>query len=517
MKKLIIVIIMMGMFISLRGQAVYYNDSNYVYCRSDPYPPYANERPITPFSVGAGYSIPCHNGHIYPADSVEHIYGIAFTADTAISERIGRVRDSSMSVFLYLYKVPAGTSDFTLLDSLAMDCTMPYKMFVYESYDTFCTPHRYREDTVPVFERLFSREYEFGPGDSVLVTWGQMPKASPGHGLWRGYLSQSCGNQIYHGRLVIDYETYRCLPSTAWGPEYAIRHRACSKMEGVRVDTVDGTMVCISWPPVDTTAGEAILYRVEYGPEGFWYGGGVYSEGVVADSIVDTTFCIGGLAENTLYTFYVSAYCPAMRQYGMPDSVRVLTNDKATCAAPSRLRCVGTTATSVKLAWDTVGEQRVFEMRVKPSDGTAVMLITPDSNPYELTGLARDVEYFVWMRAQCHHQCAVHDTLVWGPWIGPSHYHVNREGVGLVMEDVGFRLVPNPASGVVRCETEDEDFRGGVLTVADAAGREVLRKELAQGTRRYSFSVADLPAGTYFVTLVTKDGTGTKRLVVEGN
>ena len=82
---------------------------------------------------------------------------------------------------------------------------------------------------------------------------------------------------------------------------------------------------------------------------------------------------------------------------------------------------------------------------------------------------------------------------------------------------VAFRLVPNPASDEVRCETEGEGFGGGVLTVADAAGREVLRKELAQGTRRYSFSVADLPAGTYFVTLVTKDGTGTKRLVVEGN
>ena len=82
---------------------------------------------------------------------------------------------------------------------------------------------------------------------------------------------------------------------------------------------------------------------------------------------------------------------------------------------------------------------------------------------------------------------------------------------------VKFRLVPNPASNVVRCEVEGEGFRGGVLTVTDASGCEVLRKELAQGMRRYAFSVADLPAGTYFVTLVTKDGTGTKRLVVEGN
>ena len=77
-----------------------------------------------------------------------------------------------------------------------------------------------------------------------------------------------------------------------------------------------------------------------------------------------------------------------------------------------------------------------------------------------------------------------------------------------------FKLMPNPASNEVNCKTA-EGFGGGTLTVVDAAGREVLRKVLARDTESYTFNVADYPAGTYFVTLSTPEGTSTQRLVVE--
>ena len=78
-----------------------------------------------------------------------------------------------------------------------------------------------------------------------------------------------------------------------------------------------------------------------------------------------------------------------------------------------------------------------------------------------------------------------------------------------------FTLGPNPAKDGVRLEVAAEGFRGGVLAVADAAGREVLRRELKASERVCEFRVADLPAGTYFVTLTTKEGTSTRKLVVE--
>ena len=80
---------------------------------------------------------------------------------------------------------------------------------------------------------------------------------------------------------------------------------------------------------------------------------------------------------------------------------------------------------------------------------------------------------------------------------------------------VPLQLVPNPASSVVRCETVSKSFGGGVLTMIDAVGREVLHKELAPGVQECTFSVADLPAGTYMVSLTTKEGSATRRLVVE--
>lgn len=79
---------------------------------------------------------------------------------------------------------------------------------------------------------------------------------------------------------------------------------------------------------------------------------------------------------------------------------------------------------------------------------------------------------------------------------------------------VAFRLVPNPASSAVRCETGGEGFGGGVLTLSDATGREVLQCELAAGTRTLTIDVAELPSGTYFVTLTTAKGTSTQKLVI---
>ena len=92
------------------------------------------------------------------------------------------------------------------------------------------------------------------------------------------------------------------------------------------------------------------------------------------------------------------------------------------------------------------------------------------------------------------------------------------QGIGTaVTPEVPFLLMPNPASNEVRLETDGEGFEGGILTVRDAAGREVLRRELAHGTRTSSFGVADYPSGTYFVTLTTAKGSSTQKLVVEEN
>ncbi len=100
------------------------------------------------------------------------------------------------------------------------------------------------------------------------------------------------------------------------------------------------------------------------------------------------------------------------------------------------------------------------------------------------------------------------DTVVMAFFAGHSLGIAAAEGEG-----GAFVLSPNPARGQAAV-TLTEGFEGGTLTVRDAAGREVLRKELARGTRKCALDVSVLPTGTYFVTLTTAKGTSTQKLVI---
>ena len=78
-----------------------------------------------------------------------------------------------------------------------------------------------------------------------------------------------------------------------------------------------------------------------------------------------------------------------------------------------------------------------------------------------------------------------------------------------------FTLTPNPATGSVRCIIGEGTFAGGVLTMTDVSGREVLRKAVPAMEAAVEIDLSHLPAGTYFVTLSTPKFTATRRLVVE--
>ena len=78
-----------------------------------------------------------------------------------------------------------------------------------------------------------------------------------------------------------------------------------------------------------------------------------------------------------------------------------------------------------------------------------------------------------------------------------------------------FTLSPNPTSGEVTVVLPPLG-EGAMLTVADATGREVRRQSTApaaEGTR-LRLDLKGLPAGAYFVTLVTPQGSHTEKLVI---
>ena len=517
MKKHILLILAVASMASTAwGQVVIYGDSNYIYHHLVTFPPLLSSGAScdVAYSPTTRYQHSVASGRMYVADTDEYIYGIALTCDTILYTRKGTVRDESLSLMLYLYQVPQGTSDLTLLDSIVLSVTMPYRKFIYQGIDSLC-PVPLTVDTVAVYERLFSHEHVIPAGDSVLVVARGM---TPPPGMTEDRTSlfvydqsiwdappESSWRYVINGNLFSDH-------GGAPGLIFPIRHRACPKLSGVRVDTVEGTTVCLSWHPEDN----AQHYRIEYGPEGFQYGAGAYGVGIVVDSISDTSICLSGLLDETVYSFYVSAFCGSMMQYSMPDSVRALTSHNAACAQPSGFRMVGRTTNSMKFQWDTVAEQQEFEMLVKRSDDESEQRIRPDSNPYELTDLAAGVVYSVWLRARCHHECVVHDTVLWGPWSGPLQFMFTPQGVDEVGGSLKATLVPNPARGtftVVLAEEAGAPGSGSTVTVTDMAGRVLLIAPLLSA--RQLVDVSTLPAGSYFVTLATPQGSSTQKLILE--
>ena len=199
--------------------------------------------------------------------------------------------------------------------------------------------------------------------------------------------------------------------------------------------------------------------------------------------------------------------------------------DSYVCAGVDSVRVQGSGTGWVNVAWAPGSEdQDLFQIAygVRGEDPSQYASVINQESPRVIFDDAIDtgVYYSVRVRGRCHHRCAVHDTLMWGPWSEPVHFYVgNREpgtGIATPAETPAFTLSPNPTTGEVTVVFPPLG-EGGILTVADATGREVRRQTLLPTTEdtRLRLDLKGLPAGAYFVTLITPQGSHTEKLVVE--
>ncbi len=178
--------------------------------------------------------------------------------------------------------------------------------------------------------------------------------------------------------------------------------------------------------------------------------------------------------------------------------------------------------------------QPIFQWRTEPgqsyqlgyapfdTDSAAFRIVGPCEPLFRLLDedLDSNVMYVARIRTSCRHQCAVHDTVTWGPWSEPVFFHTgqhvpdtNRQGLCQIPAPQRFALTPNPAYDRVE------------LTVPDLAGGSYLVSLLSQDGRNLStfrtseptitLAVDHLPAGLYLVTVKTASWSSTQRLVVE--
>jgi len=176
-------------------------------------------------------------------------------------------------------------------------------------------------------------------------------------------------------------------------------------------------------------------------------------------------------------------------------------------------------------AWETdlCREEDLFEVQFAPYRSNSwVTVTTADSSIEVYSVFDPDIYYQARIRARRHHRCPIHDTVMWGPWCDPILFYTGPTEPDTTTSitpvegcpDNLFTLSPNPATGTVTVTVGGgEQFS---ITLTDAAGREVLRKEFSIVNCQFSIplDLSGLAAGTYFVTLSTPTTTGTQRLVV---
>ena len=197
--------------------------------------------------------------------------------------------------------------------------------------------------------------------------------------------------------------------------------------------------------------------------------------------------------------------------------------DNYVCAGVDSVRVQGSGTGWVNVAWAPgCDDQDLFQIAygVRGEDPDHYTSVTYQESPRVIFDDVIDtgVYYSVRVRGRCHHRCAVHDTLMWGPWSDLVHFYVgNHEpGTGIAAPEAttAFTLSPNPAHKRVRVELHGISGEGW-LTVNNATGQELMRRKVAPREEIVELDVSSLPAGAYFVTVVTPQGSHTEKLVVE--
>lgn len=521
---LLLVVTLCGAGKTSFGQYVQINDPRYVF------PNFSRTTGIVCFQ-SQGVWLPMYQEGIqgYQPDfiiqsfgiSTEHIFGVGCGLRPAEGYSI----KDGFPLWVYLIKLKQDNHTLEIVDSALIDFSQTPQLTDFQLYDTMYNV--WRDERVPFYEGYFSKEHVLS---DTLIVGTRLHPGDDGNYPEGVYILDGCkdfGEASPHDHVywwnpccpeIVSFEPILIF-SDAIGPLYPIRATACPQVQ-VHVDSTTSTQVFLSWP----AANLASRYRVEYGPAGF-----VFSTGTHIDDIHDTNYCLSGLLPGVLYDVYVSAYCDSVRQYAVPDSVRVMPEDAFTCPAVEDFRLGGSYDYTVWFDWDSTFLQSDYQISLGPAQNS------PDSNhltntyqnpTYISTGLEAGVRYAAYIRAQCPHQCAVHDTTIWSPWSNPICFVLDSNG-RVVTDTSGqegihtqaergpqFVITPNPAKDkVVVTLLPPTNPSDCTLTLADAGGREMLR--FARPEAQLQIDLTPLPAGLYLVTLTTPQGSSTQKLVVE--
>jgi hypothetical protein len=182
---------------------------------------------------------------------------------------------------------------------------------------------------------------------------------------------------------------------------------------------------------------------------------------------------------------------------------------------------------SAVVTWPQYEEGLVYDLRLTSQPGGLDSIITTTDTTLVLQDLPAGNLYFTSLRKHCRYATVNYDTLLYSPWIeGPSFGSITHDTTGggsdtthsdttaiAVAGNLDFALGPNPAHEKVNVVLLQEGCDGSELVLCDITGRELRRYPVE--TSRTTLDISSLPAGVYLFRLLSPQGTGVRRLVVE--
>ena len=207
--------------------------------------------------------------------------------------------------------------------------------------------------------------------------------------------------------------------------------------------------------------------------------------------------------------------------------------DTVSCPPAAKPYVLARSGNDVAIKWDTDQEHQLWQISFGPAD------VPPDSNNLftnvsttrTLGPLDTAVHYAAYVRGQCHHHCAVHDTILWGPWSDSLGIFIgaiadtassdttatdttsaDTTGIRLTLADQLTRLFPNPASQQV---TVASSLGIASVDLFDLKGTLRLHQSSDPSAHTITLDIAALDKGTYLIVISTPAGTTVKRLVVQ--
>ena len=182
---------------------------------------------------------------------------------------------------------------------------------------------------------------------------------------------------------------------------------------------------------------------------------------------------------------------------------------------------------SAVVTWPQYEEGLVYDLRLTSQPDGLDSIITTTDTTLVLQDLPAGNLYFTSLRKHCRYATVNYDTLLYSPWIeGPSFGSITHDTTGggsdtthsdttaiAVAGNLDFALGPNPAHEKVNVVLLQEGCDGSELVLCDITGRELRRYPVE--TSRTTLDISSLPAGVYLLRLLSPQGTGVRRLVVE--